>query len=187
VTTFLASQQGEAFTYAEVSGTLGDEPPPGYAVDRNRIKLGEGAATFERAVTGLRSWRMLRHDWASVSPIDASQSPGTTVAVVARHYGFWSLNACRIVYALDDPAESSSRIRRIGFAYGTLPEHGAVGEERFSVEWHAADDTVWFDLYAFSRPSNLLARLGYPFARRLQRRFALAAKRAMLAAVALGA
>lgn len=48
---------------------------------------------------------------------------------------------------------------------------------------HSADDSVWFDLYAFSRPGKLLARLGYPFGRRLQRRFARAAKQAMLAAV----
>jgi hypothetical protein len=40
------------------------------------------------------------------------------------------------------------------------------------VEWHEADSTVWYDILAFSRPQQLLAQLGYPFARRLQKRFA---------------
>ena len=82
------------------------------------------------------------------------------------------------------PSRRVRGLRGVGFAYGTLPEHGAIGEERFTVEWHAADDSVWFDLYAFSRPNKLVARLGYPFVRRLQRRFAQAAKRSMAAAVA---
>jgi uncharacterized protein (UPF0548 family) len=64
-----------------------------------------------------------------------------------------------------------------------LPDHAAVGEERFSVEWHAADDGVWYDLYAFSRPGAVLARLGRPFARSLQRRFARDSKQAMVDAL----
>jgi len=33
------------------------------------------------------------------------------------------------------------------------------------------DDTVCYELYAFSRPRHWLARLGKPLARALQRRF----------------
>jgi uncharacterized protein (UPF0548 family) len=51
---------------------------------------------------------------------------GTTVAVLARHYGFLSLNPCRILYTIEDDG---------GFAYGMLPEHGERGEERFSLKW----------------------------------------------------
>ena len=46
------------------------------------------------------------------------------------------------------------------------------GEERFTVEWHEADDAVLYDIVAFSRPQQFLTRLGYPFARRMQKRFA---------------
>ncbi len=181
---FLASGQGATFTYPEVGATRADSPPAGYTVDRNRIRLGAGAEAFDRAVEALRRWKMLTHEWATIAPPNAPVQVGATVAVVMRHYGFWSMNACRIVYVMDDATEiDGSRVRRVGFAYGTLPEHGAVGEERFLVEWHATDDSVWFDLYAFSRPGKLLARLGYPFGRRLQRRFARAAKQAMLDAV----
>jgi hypothetical protein len=72
--------------------------------------------------------------------------------------------------------------RRYGFAYGTLGEHAERGEERFAVEWNREDDTVWYDILAFSRPKSLLAIMGYPLSRSLQRRFAVASKAAMLAA-----
>ncbi len=89
----------------------------------------------------------------------------------ARHFGLHSLNACRVVDVEDEP-------RRVAFAYGTLPMHAAHGEERFEVHWHH-DDRVTFRITAFSRPSGLLVRLGYPLMRVMQRRFARAAVTAM--------
>ena len=77
-------------------------------------------------------------------------------------------------------------VQRFGFAYGTLPEHAESGEERFTVEWHEADDAVWYDILAFSRPHQLLARLGKPVARRLQKRFARGSAEAMRRAVIVG-
>jgi uncharacterized protein (UPF0548 family) len=90
------------------------------------------------------------------------------------------MNACRVVYLLDDEAGG---VLRSGFAYGTLPAHAEIGEERFSVEWRLTDDSVRYDLFAFSRPGRFLARVGYPVARRMQRRFARESKQAMLDAV----
>ena len=85
------------------------------------------------------------------------------VAVLARVFGVWTLNACRIVYVVDEPT-------RFGFAYGTLPDHAECGEDRFLIE---RDDngTVWYDIRVFSRPRLLLARLAAPLARRLQDQF----------------
>jgi uncharacterized protein (UPF0548 family) len=77
-------------------------------------------------------------------------------------------------------------VQRFGFAYGTLPGHAESGEERFTVAWHEADGAVWYDILAFSRPQQLLARLGYPFARRLQKRFARGSAAAMQRAVVEG-
>ena len=93
------------------------------------------------------------------------------------HFGFYSLNAARIVYTIDEAD-------RFGFAYGTLVEHGETGEESFSVEYSTETGEVWYDLYAFSRPGSLLAKLGYPLSRHLQKRFARDSKLAMLRAVA---
>jgi len=46
------------------------------------------------------------------------------------------------------------------------------GEERFQVEWSRNDDTVWYDILAFSRPNHFLTRLGYPMVRRIKKQFA---------------
>lgn len=59
-------------------------------------------------------------------------------------------------------------------------------EERFTVEWNRVDGSVWYDLYAFSRPWHPLARLGYPLGRALQKRFARDSKHAMVRAVGPG-
>jgi hypothetical protein len=50
------------------------------------------------------------------------------------------------------------------------------------VEWHRADDSVSDDVFAFAHPVHPLARVGPPFVRMIQRRFAAASLRAMAAA-----
>ena len=96
------------------------------------------------------------------------------------HLGVWSLNACRIAYVLEE--EGPSR-RRYGFALGTLPGHVERGEERFTLEWHRADDSVRYEVFAFARPAHPLAKAGRPFVRLVQRRFAIGSLRGMAAAV----
>lgn len=176
---FLAAQRNRTFSYREV-GYSRRGAPPGYMVDHNRVRLGEGRAAFARAVEAVRSWKMFDLGWVSLHPAVAPIEPGTTVAVRCRHFGFWSLNACRIVYRVDDEGP----VVRFGFAYGTLPDHVERGEERFTVEWHHEDGSVWFDVYAFSRPDHPLARLAYPLTRLLQRRFVNGSKRTMARAAA---
>jgi uncharacterized protein (UPF0548 family) len=177
---FLQAQREAPFSYEEV-GASKISPPElaGYAVDHNRARLGEVGETFDRAVAALRAWKMFDVRWVRIFPPGAPIETGTTVAVLARHYGLWSLNACRIVYLIE---EDDGGVRRSGYAYGTLPGHAESGEERFTVEWRRDGGSVSYDLYAFSRPNNLLARAGYPLARRLQRRFARDSLRAMVRA-----
>ena len=176
---FLEAQVDTTFSYADV-GASRTGAPAGYAVDHNRIKLGEGEAAFHHAVRAIRGWEMFNLGWVQVFFADTPIAAGHVVAVLARHLRFFSLNACRIVYTIDSSGDEDGAIKRYGFAYGTLAEHAERGEERFSVEWHAEDDSVWYDLFAFSRPNHRLARLGYPVARRLQKRFANGSKQAML-------
>jgi uncharacterized protein (UPF0548 family) len=109
---------------------------------------------------------------------DTPIETGATVAVIVRHLGFWSMNACRIVYVL----EENGAVERFGFAYGTLVDHAERGEERFMVEWNRDDDAVWYDLLAASKP-GFCAKLGYPYTRSLQKRFAHDSKTAMKRAV----
>jgi len=174
---FLDLQRSQPFLYHGV-GSSRHIPPTGYVVDHRRVCLGTGQRTFEAACAALQCWQMFQVGWVQLCWPTVSIEPGTVVGILASWGGLWFLNACRIVYVLDE----TSPVRRVGFAYGTLPGHAERGEERFSIEWHS-DDTVWYDLSAFSRPGHWLLWLGYPCVRRLQRRFALASLATMVRAV----
>jgi uncharacterized protein (UPF0548 family) len=146
---------------------------------RSRIKLGEGEAAFERARAALRCWEQFRLGWVEAWPPEAPIQAGAVVAVVARTFGLWWLNACRVVYVVDEPGPVS----RYGFAYGTLPDHAGSGEERFLVGWDRASGEVWYDILAFSRPHIVLTRLAYPYLRLVQKHFGKESAAAMLRAV----
>lgn len=172
---FISSQRALPFAYAEVGATAG-KIPPGYVVDHNRIKLGAGKETFDRAVTALTDWEQFNLGWVKVVPSGTPLEVGSVVAILTRHFGFWSLSACRVAYLINDDGP----VKRFGFAYGTLTDHVERGEERFTIEWHKADDSVWYDILAFSRPNKLPVTVALPLTRMLQKRFA----RDSLAAVA---
>ena len=152
------------FSYQQV-GASRVSAPSGYNVDHHRLLLGRGREAFSRAVSAVNDWKMFALGWVWVHPQSPPVKPGEVVAVLVRHLGFWSINISRIVYTIQAP-------EKYGFAYGTLHCHAERGEERFTVEYDSETDEVWYDLYAFSKPRHLLARLGYPFSRQLQRRFA---------------
>ena len=184
VAVFLREQDASGqFSYADRGATRNPgAQPAGYVNDHNRVRLGSGEDEFARACAALRGWRMFPAGWTRIRPEAAPIRTGQTVAMIARALGLWWLNACRIVYLIDETAEGGAVVRRFGFAYGTLDAHVEEGEERFSVELHA-DGSVWYDLRAFSRPRFWPVRLGQPLARRLQRRFVRESKAAMIAAV----
>lgn len=183
---FLDRQRQASFSYPDVGATKG-QPPAGWVTDHNRVRLGTGQAAFQAACAAVRRWEMFRLGWVEAhGTADTPIVPGQEVAVLANLFGTWWLNACRVVYVVDEAAP----VRRFGFAYGTLTDHAERGEERFSVEWRRGDDSVWYDLLAFSRPGYWMVKLAYPLARRFQRRFAAeslaAMKRAVEAAVNQG-
>lgn len=124
---FLEAQAKLDFTYRAVGATAA-VPPSDYAVDRTRIKLGEGERVFTAAKAALERWEHFRLGWVETWPPDAPIQAGQVVAVMARLFGFWLL--CRIIYVVDEKRP----VRRYGFAYGTLPEHVESGEERFTLE-----------------------------------------------------
>jgi uncharacterized protein (UPF0548 family) len=175
---FISAQQQSPFSYPEVGASEG-QPPNNYNVDHNRVELGSGEVAWHRAVEAVREWRMFDMPWLRLCWPTAPIRVGTEVAVLVRHFGFFCLNACRIVYLVDNDAT----IKRFGFAYGTLLEHAESGEERFTVEWNQASDKVCYAILAFSRPRKMLARLGYPLSRSLQRKFTADSKAAMLRSV----
>jgi uncharacterized protein (UPF0548 family) len=180
---FTSQQERSEFSYPDVGATAA-APPARYDVDHNRVQLGSGEAVWLRAVEAIRAWQMFNMPWISLFWPAAPIQVGTVVAVSMRHFGFFSLNACRIAYVVDEnSARTDGGVNRFGFAYGTLAEHAESGEERFTVEWNRGQDEVWYDILAFSRPRHILAKLAYPLARALQRKFVACSKSAMLRAV----
>jgi uncharacterized protein (UPF0548 family) len=163
---FLASQARLDLTYSAVGATA-NQPPAGYIVDHTRSQLGVGEKVFVAAQVALKHWRQFRLGWLEARPDNTPIKEGEAVAILARSMGLWWLNACRIVAVVDEDGP----VRRFGFAYGTLPDHAGSGEERFLIEWDRTDDSVWYDILAFSRPQNSLTRLGYPWMRRVQKQF----------------
>lgn len=172
--TFLDKQQHENFSYPEIGATQ-YSAPLNYNVDHNRIQIGNGRKDFEKAVEAVKTWKMFDISWIQIYPPCLPPEVGENVVVLAKHLGFWSLNVSRIVYLIDE----EGTVEKYGFAYGTLDEHGERGEERFSVEFHHSNQEVWYDLFAFSKPNHILAKIGYPFSRHFQKQFAAESKEAM--------
>lgn len=170
IRSFVATQSQLPFSYSEVGATRFDPSaaPRGYILDHNRIELGRGLEVFQRAVAALQQWRQFDLGWVTIVPRGVVLEKGATVAIKASAGGLWTLSACRVVYMVNE----EEPVRRFGFAYGTLPDHVERGEERFLIEWNASDDSVWYDILAFSQPRHPLVRLGSPYARKLQKRFA---------------
>ena len=175
---FLTAQAKLNFTYPAIGATA-TTPPAGFVVDHTRIRLGEGERVFRAAKSALENWQQFNLGWVEAWSPGTPIKPGEVVAVLARAICLWWLNACRIVYVVDE----TGPITKFGFAYGTLPDHAGSGEERFLIEWDQADNSVWYDIMAFSRPQHFLIRLGYPMLRRRQKRFRRESGTAMLRAV----
>lgn len=175
---FLENQSKLDFTYSG-NGPLDGVPPAGFVLDHTRIKLGEGEKVYEAAKNALRRWDQFRIGWVEAGPKDTPIRKGADVAVLAQALGLWWLNACRIISVV----EEVEAVRRFGFTYGTLPGHIGIGEERFLIEWDESDNSVWYDILAFSRPRHFLAKVGYPFVRWTQKRFGRDSSAAMLRAV----
>jgi len=160
------------FSYAEIRATTRPDAlvalAPRYAVDRRRFRMGTGRPCFARACDALFAWRHFEIPWLELRGALAPVHEGQVVATLTRVVGVCFLNPCRVVYREDPDAASNEA----AFAYGTLAGHVAAGEERFSVRHDPGTDEVVFEILAFSRPAVLLTRLGRPWMRRVQRRFA---------------
>ena len=177
---FIGAQSDLTFSYREVSETKTHAAPEGYPINHLRQKLGEGEKTYRKAVKALRSWQMYATNWTELHPKNAAIENGKIVVMLVNHLGFWSLNPCRIVYSIE---EETPQFCRNGFAIGTLPAHSEAGEERFTIEWNRQTDEVFYELYAFARAQNWLAKIGFPFVPLFQKRFAADSYKAMLSAV----
>ena len=175
---FLKKQAALDISYP-AAGATANSLPAGYVTDRTRILLGSGESIFLAAKAALQRWEHFRLGWVELWSPDTPIQPGEVVAIMAWAAGLWTLNCCRIVYAVDE----SGPVSKFGFAYGTLPGHVESGEELFQIEWDQNTNSVWYDILAFSRPNHFLTRLGYPLVRHTQKRFGRDSAAAMYRAV----
>ena len=165
ITEFLDQSRDLPLSYDPVG--IARQTPEGFNADLASAVIGHGRETFERAKDALAQWRHYEMGWVELLPQGALIEPGTNVAVVVRHLGFWSLNGCRVVYGVGDRQTGSS----FGFAYGTLTNHAELGEEIFEVRLAPESEEVIYRIQAVSKPRAAMARIGYPIARYFQERF----------------
>lgn len=179
---FLSGQQGHVPSYPEIGASRNSLSPPGYSILSDRIRLGTGRLTFEKAKSAIGEWQMFDFSWVKLFWPDTPIEEGRDVAVLAKACGLYFLNVCRIVYVLDIHGGT----KKFGFAYGTLPDHVECGEERFLVEWNQEDNSVWYEIFSFSRPSRFCYQIAAPYLRKLQKRFILHSLQAVQKAVSEG-
>jgi uncharacterized protein (UPF0548 family) len=161
---FLAASRDLPLSYQPVGLALA--ATASFDADETIVALGSGPAIYKRAKQALGGWTQFDLGWVELYPRHASIEVGSVVAVLIRHLGFWSLNGCRVVYAIGNDV-----VTEFGYAYGTLSNHGESGEEVFKVTMNHESGEVSYVIRAASRPRAALARLGYPLARHLQARF----------------
>ena len=172
---FVRDSEGLPLSYSPVGIAAGESSG---RFDETLVAIGRGKADFERARAALLCWRQFDIGWVETFPRNAPIAPGTVVAVLVRHFGFWSLNGCRVVYRVGSVENDT----RFGFAYGTLTNHAEAGEELFEVFVDPRTEEVMYHIRATSWPRSAVTYLGYPLVRALQARFrrhsAMAMKRA---------
>jgi uncharacterized protein (UPF0548 family) len=151
-------ERDRPFTYDAVGATATGDLPPGFRHDHWSVELGTGDEAFERAFSGLQHWLPQRGSDFAVG-FDGLVDPGRAVAIGAPMPVGFVIVTARIVYVEAEPD-------RYAWAYGTLPIHPEVGEERFAIVRQG--DAVRFEITAFSKVTDLLGRLVPPVARALQ-------------------
>jgi uncharacterized protein (UPF0548 family) len=147
-------------TYPEVGATRDGTLPEGYHQVKARARVGRGERVYAAAIHALGSFDMQRAAGLRVRTDAAMAAVGARIEL-----GFgigparlWA--PVRVVWVVNEPL-------RYGYGYGTLPGHPESGEEAFLVSL-APDETVTFQMTAFSRPATWYARLGGFFAEAAQ-------------------
>ncbi|SEC17497.1 Uncharacterized protein, UPF0548 family [Paramicrobacterium humi] len=161
-------------------------PPHGFKPYEDSIKIGSGEERFHAASASLLSWQVQRLAGFEVTAIERGSGDqykgvkfaedGTPIARAADHaeerfaadgtpfvtsgtsahlsgrVGPYRVRGrVRVVYVDEDP-------RRVAFAFGTVSGHVISGEESFAIE-HRSDDSVWFTVRAFVRPTGWFYKL----------------------------
>jgi uncharacterized protein (UPF0548 family) len=143
-------------TYSEVGATAREPLPDGYHHVRATRSL--GVVDLDEVAEALMTWQL--QERSGVRRVSGPPRATLGADVTFRFLG--QKVPCRVVGIVDEPD-------RRGFAYGTLPGHPEMGEERFTVERDAAIGEVTVIVTAFSRPALWRTRFAGPLNRLVQR------------------
>lgn len=146
-----------------LEGGLVAPVPAGFAHDTRMSMLGAGERDFSAACEAFDGWLQFDLGWVSVANPTTPVAKGQVVGVEAHTLGLWSLNLSIITDVVRTP-------RLFGFLYTTTRMHVEVGQERFLLQ-RGEDGSVTYLVEAVSRPRDMLARLGYPVTRMMQKKF----------------
>jgi len=178
VRAIIDASREDGLTYGAVGATSATMPEDWYHTARYRT-LGEGDALWSRAVQALQGWRMFDVPWVRLQA-PGPPEVGQTLGFASRQFGLWGVHVVRVVQTWE---EDDGAVRRVGFAYGTLPHHAVRGEERFSLRQEGRGGPVAFGIRQFSRPSSWMLKALGPMSRSVQEAFVDGAMDAMCRAV----
>ena len=155
---FLNNSALTAFSYLDLGCTRGRNVA-GYNTDRFRIELGSEEATFEKAKRALRDWRGFSTDWARICWPYKKIVPGAVVAVLAHHYGFYSVNVYSAIMTRGEAViavSESIRTHVLANYSGTSPArltviHRGVDEARYPTGFKPADE--WLRTWENAHPA----------------------------------
>jgi uncharacterized protein (UPF0548 family) len=148
-----------------LTGGLLGGPPKGFVHDLSRSELGRGLDIFAAAREAFQRWAQFDLGWVQVINPTIKIAAGELVGVEAHTAWLWSINFSRVVEIVDSAT-------RFGFMYTTTAFHVEEGQERFVIQFDPESESVSYLIEAVSRPRHFLARIGYPFSRAMQHRFA---------------
>ena len=148
-------QRDADLTYADIGLTL--DP-----TRRQREVVRDLPTSFDGTRQAMAAWRQYDLGWTRVAEPRPEVVEGNRVAVIARTFGLWTINTCRLVRVIEEPG-------RFAYAIGTLPCHSESGEELF--ELTEAGGGCRLRIASASGPNHPLVRLGWPAAEWVIRRF----------------
>ena len=174
-------------------------PSSSYRINCLSITLGKGIKLYKIASLILQEFKMTNalcwivvHIPSYTTSTSSKSIPinHSSLCTLANVFGIaWVLNPCRIISArFDTPissttshikhakskhiTESIPKQRLISqIAFTTVQGHLLTGEERFRVIYDINNDNVMFDMYSFSKPSNVLGWIALPYVRYVQGTF----------------
>ena len=134
-------------TYSEIGATLAGRRPEGFRHDRYEAVLGQGHETFQRAVTGLKTWKAHRLPGMGIFPNQQEIFTGATVVVTLGTPVVALAVPCRIVSLIDGQIFMAVCVRDAAWS----SRAGRGGVHRFHVD---PDQTVRFEIREFPDPGS---------------------------------